>query len=239
MAILMPRAAEARLRRRGTTVGALAVPLLLLALSVMALGYVAYVLWPRWPDVAIAPDAPTLPITISGLTFNIPPNAVRVAVQRHPGPHERVDLVFLWPSLTPPERDGAREATAAASTDRIFVTVAESGGGLSPPERLTVIYPRYAAGKPSIGDDGLAEMKFRDGTPYQGEDLVYNPAAPEKFLARCNRSRNLLTPASCLFERFVGAASVTVRFPRDWLSDWRLVETGIERLIDQLRGKTG
>jgi hypothetical protein len=26
-----------------------------------------------------------------------------------------------------------------------------------------------------------------------------------------------------------------VRFPRDWLSDWRAVDAGIERLLESLR----
>jgi hypothetical protein len=239
MAILLQHVAAIRLRRRGAGVGALLLPLLLVALALVALGYVAYVLWPRWPEVAAAPDAPALPIVVGGVTFNVPPKAVRIKVQHHPGPHERVDLAFLWPSLAPPERTGTREASAAVTADRIFVTIAETAGALPPTERLTVIYPRYAIGKPSTTTEGLAELNFRDGSPYQGEDLFYDPIGPDRFLARCNRSRNPLTPASCLLEKFVGGASVTVRFPRDWLTDWRLVASGIERLIDQLRARTG
>ena len=36
------------------------------------------------------------------MTFNVPPAAIRVPVQRRPGAHERVDLAFVWPSLEPP-----------------------------------------------------------------------------------------------------------------------------------------
>ena len=32
------------------------------------------------------------------------------------------------------------------------------------------------------------------------------------------------------YER-IGGADITVRFPREWLSDWRAVSDGIERLI--------
>ena len=35
----------------------------------------------------------------------------------------------------------------------------------------------------------------------------------------------------CLHERRIGGADVTVRFPREWLTDWRAVSEGIERLI--------
>jgi hypothetical protein len=71
---------------------------------------------------------------------------------------------------------------------------------------------------------------FRDGTAYQGEDLVLDPSRLEQFLLRCTRITGL-TPAMCLHERRIGGADITVRFPRDWLSDWRTVSDAIERLV--------
>ena len=65
--------------------------------------YVAYVLWPRWPDAPVALDAPSLPIVVAGVAFNIEPAAIRMPVQRRPGTQERVDLAYLWPSLVPPD----------------------------------------------------------------------------------------------------------------------------------------
>ena len=53
-------------------------------------------------------DAPAIPITVANVLFDVPPAAIRAAVQRHPGPHERVDLAFIWPSLTPPQPDAKR-----------------------------------------------------------------------------------------------------------------------------------
>ena len=71
--------------------------LLLIALALMAVAYIVYVLWPRWPAAQVALDAPELPVTIGGVAFNVPPAAIRVAVQRRPGAHDRIDLAFLWP----------------------------------------------------------------------------------------------------------------------------------------------
>ena len=39
----------------------------------------------------------------------------------------------------------------------------------------------------------------------------------------------------CLYVRRIGEADVTVRFLRDWLSDWRTVAGNIERLMTKLR----
>jgi hypothetical protein len=108
-----------------------------------------------------------------------------------------------------------------------------------PAERLRTIYLRYAASEPSFAPEGLALVAFRAGTPYEGEDLVYDESAPERFVARCSRSTSTLTPAACLLERFVGQANVTVRFPREWLADWRALANGLDRLIAELRPKPG
>ncbi len=55
---------------------------------------------------------------------------------------------------------------------------------------------------------------------------------PESFLVRCTRNGAGATPGTCLYERRVeDAADIVVRFPRDWLDDWRSVAGNIDRLI--------
>jgi hypothetical protein len=71
--------------------------------------------------------------------------------------------------------------------------------------------------------------------PYQGEDVIYDPDRPDRFLARCGRPRSDFTWATCLYGRLVGGAALAFRFPRQWLADWRGVEDGIDRLIGRWR----
>jgi hypothetical protein len=221
--------------------GLLLLPLLLLiALIFAAVAYIVYVLWPRWPGGPVALDAPALPITIAGMAFNVPPAAIRVPVQRRPGAHERIDLAFLWPSLKPADpaaKPAVPQAPPAPGTmpDRIFITIASAGDALAPADRVKTIYPRYASTEPVSGPTGLAVLAFREGSPYQGEDLIYDAATPESFLVRCTRNGAGATPGTCLYERRIEAADVVVRFPRDWLEDWRTVEGSIDRLIKDLR----
>jgi hypothetical protein len=226
-------------RARG---GLLLPPLLLLiALMLVAMAYVVYVLWPRWPGAPVALDAPEIPITIAGVAFNVPPAAIRMPVQRRPGAHERIDLAFMWPSLKPadtgkPAAPPASPAGTALTLDRIFMTIAGAGDAMEPGERVRTIYPRYAAAEPVSGPTGLAVLAFREGTPYQGEDLIYDATTPESFLVRCTRNGAGATPGTCLYERRVeDAADIVVRFPRDWLEDWQLVAGNIDRLISGLR----
>jgi hypothetical protein len=231
------RRRRARARRPIITLAAIGLPVL------AAFAFIAYVLWPRWPGASIAPDAPAIPITVAGVAFNVPAAAIRVAMQRRPGAQERVDLVFLWPSLEPP--DPAKPAAPALnslpappSIDRVFVTITGAGATLAPAERVKTIYPRYTAGEAARGPDGLAVLAFRDGTPYQGEDLIYD-AAGGGFLVRCTRNRAGPTPGTCLCDRRIEAADLVVRFTRDWLAGWRTVAAGIDRLIARLRPPRG
>jgi hypothetical protein len=205
---------------------------LLSTLLLLAGGGGAYLLWPVWPE-AVAIDAPPLPITISGVTFNVPPAAIRAPVQRRPGAQERIDLAFQWPSLDPPA-PAAKGATPPAPGERLFVTIARDDGKLPPAERLKTIYPRYLKHAATPGADGLVTQPFGDDTPYRGEDLIYQAAAPERFFARCTRAAGP-RPGTCLSERRIGAAELTFRFPRDWLTEWGDISENIERLITQLR----
>ncbi len=222
----------------------------------LAVSFVASVLWPTWPSAPVALDAPALPITIGGALFEVPPAAIRVAIERHPGAQERLDLAFLWPSLKPPQppdappdaKSDAKPAAAPPPVDvggagaspaaeaaggRLFVTIVPLGQLLPPAERLRSIYPRYVATQATAGAHGLAIAEFRAGTPYEGEDLIYVSDNPARFYARCTRQNGVM-PGTCLQERLVGAADVTLRFPRDWLDDWPSVSAGFDRLIAQL-----
>jgi hypothetical protein len=219
----------------------LALPLVAAGIAVAAAtGFILHVLWPGWRGPPLGPNAPALPVTVAGVAFNVPPAAIRVPIQRQPGAHERIDLGFLWPSLQPP--DGTplpnvptKGLPKAQPFERIFVTIAAARDSLPPAERVKTVYPRFLEPEPVAGPEGLSMMSFREGTPYQGEDLLYDETAPENFLVRCSRNGAGPTPGTCLYVRRIGEADVTVRFLRDWLNDWRPVAANIERLIAKLR----
>jgi hypothetical protein len=223
----------------------LLLPLLIfLGVSLLAASYVGYVLWPRWPGPTVAPNAPSLPIIVGGTAFNVPPAAIRRAVQRKPGMQDRVDLVFIWPSLAPPATaaeagpQGASASTEAAHPlQRIFLTVSASEGGPAPIERMNTVYRRYLAPETLSEFDGLVMLAFNKDTPYQGEDLLYTPDAPERFILRCTRDTGVPPPGTCLHERRIGGVDIVVRFPRAWLEDWRDVANGVDRLITRLQAQ--
>jgi len=231
-----------RRTRRRSSHGPIALPLLgLAAVVALAVSYVGYVLWPRWPGPVVSVDAPQLPIVVGEVTFNIPPGAIRVAVQRKPGVQDRVDLAFLWPSLAPAigaksiHRPPAADQVELRPIERVFVTITTSNDALPPIDRLETIYPRYAARGPIPTSTGLLMLRFLDGSPYQGEELIYDASNPEGFFVRCTRDGPGLVPGMCLAERRMRNADMIVRFPRGWLADWRATARGIDRLIVGLK----
>lgn len=230
-----PPSARRRPGKRRTGHSPVTGPVLLFAaVTVTAALYVAYVLWPRWPEAPVSLDAPSLPVIIAGTFFNIEPAAIRQSIQRKAGTQERVDLAYLWPSLVPP--DPARKPTVGEPVDpneRLFVTIQTADGTLPLMERVKTIYPRYLVAEPVAGPEGLTVRGFRNDTPYRDEELVFEQAAPDHFLARCAR-RGVINSGSCLLERRIGNADITVRFPRDWLKDWQNVAAGIDRLMARL-----
>jgi hypothetical protein len=231
--------ARHRTSRRGrrVTTGLVVTAALGCLAALGAVTYVAFVLWPR-QLAEVPPDTPSVPITVAGVAFNVPPAAIRMPVQRRPGAHERLDLVFMWPSFAPPDpKLPAMEKNFPADElqpiDRLFVTIHGNDGTLPPVERAKAIYPRYFAGDPQVDVAGLIARRFADTSPYKDEDLIFDPAAPERFVVRCNRPG--ATPGMCLLERRIGAADIIVRFPRDWLFQWHDLSEGVERLIASLR----
>ncbi len=220
--------------RRRASGGLLAVPIVAIVLiCVAALACVTYVLRPRQDFAPVAVDAPPLPIIVAGTLFRVPPRAIRVAIQRRPGTQERLDLAFFWPALTPAAEPSKEDLAAAAG--RIYLTIEPDDGGLTPVQRLKTIYPRYAAPTTTSGPDGLTVLAFLDETPYQGEDLLFDQSAPERFLVRCTRDKGL-APGSCLYERSVGNTIVTLRFPRALIAQWRAFLAGSDHLLAQLQG---
>lgn len=222
-------------RKRHAGRNPLAAPLLVFgAVVVIAAVYVTYVLWPRWPEAQVSLNAPSLPIVVSGVNFNVEPAAIREAIERHPGTQVRVDLAYLWPSLVPP--DPAAKPTVGAPVDpnkRVFVTIASGDSTLPVRKRMQEIYPRYLVPEPTAGPDGLTLRGFRDGTPYEGEELVFEQKNPDHFLMRCSR-KGVVNSGTCLLERRIGNADVTFRFPRDWLKDWKSVAAGVDKLLARL-----
>src|SRR5882724_13169204 len=127
------------------------------AIAAAAIALVAYLLWPTWG--ADASSSPTrLPVSVGGTLFNVPTAAIRMKIQRHSGPQERVDLNFIFPSLEAPEAPKhvtADSVDEVQPIDRIFLSISAHHDALAPDMRERTIYPRYLEQASTRGEDGL------------------------------------------------------------------------------------
>src|SRR6201986_2743167 len=129
------------------------------AVGLGAVAIVAYLLWPTWGTGSSgAPDR--LPVSIGGTLFNVPPAAIRMKIQRHSGPAERIALNFSFPSLEPPQPQKHVSADEvdwkARPVGRVFLSVGAHHDTLAPDMRVRSIYPRYLEQASTSGDDGLS-----------------------------------------------------------------------------------
>ena len=213
------------------------IPLLLgCALAAGAVALVAYLLWPTWGAAELSENPARLPVSIGGTVFNVPTRAVRMMIQRHSGPQERIDLSFHYPSLEPPQAPKHVSADTVEATvepiDRIFLSIAAHHEAPAPEMLVRSIYPRYLEQASTPAQGGLTMRAFRDGTPYGSEDLFF--ADSPDLNARCTREAD--TPGMCLSMRRIDGADLTFRFPRSWLTHWRDVADAMARLTLQLHG---
>jgi hypothetical protein len=207
------------------------------AVTAGAITLVAYLLWPTW-GIEGASGPARLPVSIAGTLFNVPTAAIRMKIQRHSGPQERIDLSFMFPSLQPPDAPkhfsaDTVEEEAMQPIDRIFLSIAAHHDSLAPDIRVRTIYPRYLEQASTPIRDGMTMRAFRDNTPYDSEDLFSANGA--SLDARC--TRDAATPGMCLSERRIDGADLTFRFPRSWLAQWRDVVDAMDRLTVQVHGR--
>jgi len=199
-----------------------------------AIAIIVYLLWPTWQAGAFA-GPKQLPITVGGMLFNVPSDAIRMRLQRRSGAQDRIDVAFAYPSLSPPEPQKHVTADTVEETpvviDRLLLSIALRSDDLSPDDRLRTIYPRYLDQR-AEERNGLTGRSFLNDTPYHGEDLFIGNGGA--FVTRCTRDD--LTPGICLTQRRIDTVDMTFRFPRAWLTDWRDVAEAMEKLVAKLRG---
>lgn len=174
------------------------------AAALGAVALVAYLLWPTWgAGGASAPDR--LPVSVGGTLFNVPTTAIRMKIQRHSGPQERIDLDVLYPSLEPPGAPRHVTAdtveTAVQSIDRIFLSIAAHhdalAGAANGHDLSALSRPDLA---PARGRPDDANVPRRHALRQRGPLFRRKPGADRALHARCG------DPGMCLSERRVGGA---------------------------------
>ncbi len=135
-------------------------------------------------------------------------------------------LRVTWPELLP-----------AGPGDRaeVHITIGPAEATTDPRAQFATL-ARFLTPGAWSNPGGLVARVFKKGSPFEADELFMSLPDGADFFARCTAS----TGANHLDEgcRAVlkhRSFDVTVRFPREALTDWQSLSDGVRRLIDSFR----
>ncbi|HEX3484669.1 MAG TPA: hypothetical protein VHT51_06385 [Micropepsaceae bacterium] len=212
-------------------------------LSALVLAYYFAPAQPGRGQEQPAPTDATRPIDLSvGVThFHIPANYIAMASARRGGAQNELALIATLPDLKGYTLDAAPDLTANSPQSRIVDILLKPGQTvLSEKERMDRIYGAQVEdpnGKP--GPYGLQQYMFRADSGYHDQDLFVGvtEAGPAVFL--CSKPAPDVTSPSCLRDLpFAGNLTLSYRFKRGHLAEWRKIDSGIRMRLSEFRDKS-
>ena len=192
-------------RRIDGLVAGVAVGALILALAAVDLGG----FWIR--RNALAADAPAL-AELAGRAVSVP--AAWLARAPEPG---RLDLAIPFPSA------------AGRAEERLFVTATPAEG---PTPGLGPHHARFLSAVARSHPSGLLQRRYRNGTPFEGEELYLSPPDGALFAARCAPAKSEAEEGpGCLAELRLDGLDLRVRFPAARLVAWEAILATLRRTL--------
>lgn len=182
-------------------------------------------------------DAKPLVVTLSGERLAVPANMIRFADQRSEGTQTRLDLAIHWPSMTGYTAENAASFDdVSAHAPLIFLSIGARDETVDSTTRLIGFYTRFFDGDGSPGPAGLVSRKLQPGTGYDSEEIFFQPGSTDPFSARCTKTADKVVPVTCLRDIHVGKRlSISYRFRKPILEQWRKLDPAIFMLIDKMR----
>jgi hypothetical protein len=176
-------------------------------------------------------------LTLHGISFAIPANAIEDAKSRSGGERSAVAIAVLFPSWRGYSADRAALFRANAP-DSPLVRLSLHGGldELDPRNRLERLYrPQIATSEP--GSFGLTRHVFGPQSTWRDQDLYSGEAGGKLFLFLCERSSEQFPSPNCASGDRVLAPGLnySYRFKRAYLGRWQELASGVDRLIAKLR----
>lgn len=198
----------------------------------LAVGGLAFSLRP-----APAPAQKDVEATIGGKTLHIPGNLVRSQ-----DPEGRIDLALRFLDLVPAAAAGSQDRSPAPRIgDILLVTLSAAETAQMPADRLGGLYARFLEPTVKAGPGNLIERRFKAGSPYENQELLFSPPDGRRFLAVCDakpRAGEVLPPlCTTRFER--NGVSVQVRFEPRLVESWERIESGLMPLVDRWMRRSG
>jgi len=185
------------------------------------------------------PPEPPPPVraTVNGVALTIPRDLVRFEHQKRDADQARLDLLIRWPSLEGAGLTG--RPPSEALRDLIFLSIVPKDDALDPARRFNAVYARFLEQESRPAPIGLAARRFRQGSGYDGEELLFDPVRPGDFAVRC-APETADAPQTCMRElRIAERLDVVIRFSRPLLDDWRRLDRAVLALLAAIGAPAG
>jgi len=222
-------------------------PAVVLALAVaIAVGVFFYLTGPTVEEIqgnvpSPTASAETADLRVDGVLFRVPANYTKYRRSRYSGDHEDVPMHALLPNLSPwSPGDAAAFASNAPNARVIHFTLTVDRGPLTYEQKFDRgIRPaaENEAGEP--GPFGLTQYKFGPGTNYEHTEwFTAKLDNGTELVMRCDASANPDFGSSCMrVTRLPDNVSLTYKFKRTHLAQWKQIEAGVMGLVDSFRPK--
>jgi hypothetical protein len=198
-----------------------------------------YYFGPAPPGLAQEQPAPTdatrtIALSVGATRFRIPANYIAMASARRGGALSELALIATLPDLQGYTLDAAPDLSASGPDSRVVnIMIKNSQTILPEQERLDRIYRMQvdnAKGQP--GPYGLQQYVFRADSGYHDQDMFVGAtdAGPAVFL--CTKLAADVVSPSCLRDLpLMGGLSLSYRFKRGHLAEWRRIDTDMRARI--------
>lgn len=184
-------------------------------------------------------------VSVSGVKFAIPANYTVFPRDRRGGARDEVWLYALWPTLSgyaPSRREDFVEN--APDTRRVDMLITTRTSPFSERERIDILYmPQTIDRRGARTPWQLIKYDFkeqRSNVPtsgYAGTELYLGEDADKKIVALfCYKERDDLPSPECWRELEIAPnVSVTYRFKRPYLAEWKKIDEEVQAFIARLR----
>lgn len=195
------------------------------------------------PSPAISEEPVVL--SVSGVGFSIPANYTVFPRDRRGGARDEIWLYALWPTLSgyaPSRREDFIENEA--DTRRIDMLIAARTSPFSERERIDILYmPQTVDRRGARTPWQLIKYEFKEQranvptSGYAGTELYLGEGASEEVIAIfCFEERDDTPSPECWRELEIApSVTLTYRFKRPYLAEWRKIDTEVRKFVDGLR----
>lgn len=173
-------------------------------------------------------------LQVNGHAFAVPANYLLYTSARQGGEHREIAMFALLPDMTGWSNWDAENFNSNTADSRVvFLTIHKERLGLSEADKLKRVYFDYVTDKSgAAGPHGLRQYTFRTDTGYHAEDLYVGDTERGPVVLRCVRPSHDVPSPGCLREtQLARGVSLTYRFKRAHLAEWREITANVEKLI--------